>query len=179
MRPTATSGFSLIEVLVAIVVLSIGVLGVVAVQTLGVRANHDALLRSQALALASDMVERMHANRPAVAAMAYADVDSAGGAISCATPPSPYCEEQAAGPAEPCTPQQMAQHDQYVVFCGYPASSGRAGGVQDLLPGGRLRVECLDAPCTALSRHRVTVSWQSRNSEGDVETASVRIAFTP
>jgi len=56
-------GFTLLEVLVAVVVLSIGLLGLAGLQAVGLRSNHSATLRSQATALAYDIVDRMRANR--------------------------------------------------------------------------------------------------------------------
>jgi len=66
-------GFSLIEVLVALLVLSIGLLGLAALQVQGLRFNHDALVRTQATNLAYDIVDRMRANRANVAAYTAAD----------------------------------------------------------------------------------------------------------
>jgi type IV pilus assembly protein PilV len=56
-------GFTLLEVLVAIVVLSIGLLGLAGLMASSVRNNHSAYQRTQAAWLAYDMVDRMRANR--------------------------------------------------------------------------------------------------------------------
>lgn len=56
------SGVSLIEVLVAMMILSIGLLGIAALQAQGLRFNHDAYVRTQATNLAYDIVDRMRAN---------------------------------------------------------------------------------------------------------------------
>lgn len=58
-------GFTLLEVLVAVIVLSIGLLGLAGLQAVGLRSNHSATLRSQSTALAYDIVDRMRANRAA------------------------------------------------------------------------------------------------------------------
>lgn len=68
------SGFTLIEVLVAVLVLSIGLLGLAGLQTTSLRNNNSAYMRSQAAILAYDMSDRMRANRDAAAAGAY-DLD--------------------------------------------------------------------------------------------------------
>lgn len=65
MNPKLAAGFSLIEVLVALVVLSVGLLGLAALQTNAVEFNRDAYLRSQATILAYDIADRMRANREA------------------------------------------------------------------------------------------------------------------
>jgi len=58
-------GFTLIEALVALVVLSIGLLGVAALQLTSLRSNHSSAMRSQATFLAYDIIDRMRANREA------------------------------------------------------------------------------------------------------------------
>ena len=59
------SGSSLIEVLITVLVLSIGLLGMATLQFDAVKLNHDSLLRSQAVNLAYDMSERIRSNRSA------------------------------------------------------------------------------------------------------------------
>ena len=58
-------GFSLIEVLVAMLLLSIGLLGVAGMQALSVQMNVSAGQSSQATFLGYDIVDRMRANRMA------------------------------------------------------------------------------------------------------------------
>ena len=57
------AGFSLIEVLVAIVVLSFGLLGMVGLQAASLQANRDARLQSTAILLARDLAEAMRGNK--------------------------------------------------------------------------------------------------------------------
>jgi type IV pilus assembly protein PilV len=57
-------GFTLLEVLVAIVVLSIGLLGLAGLMASSLRNNHSAYYRSQATWLAYDVIDRMRTNRP-------------------------------------------------------------------------------------------------------------------
>ncbi len=66
-------GFSLIEVLVALLVLAIGLLGLAALQAQGLRFNHDAYVRTQATHIAYDIVDRMRANSANAAAYTVAD----------------------------------------------------------------------------------------------------------
>lgn len=65
------AGFTLLEVLVALVVLSIGLLGLSGLQATSLRNNHSAFLRSQATILSNDIVDRMRANRDAATAGSY------------------------------------------------------------------------------------------------------------
>ncbi|HQT31470.1 MAG TPA: type IV pilus modification protein PilV [Thiobacillus sp.] len=57
------SGFTLLEVLVAILVLSIGLLGLAGLMASSIRNNHSAYQRTQATWLAYDMIDRMRVNR--------------------------------------------------------------------------------------------------------------------
>lgn len=58
-------GFTLVEILVALVVISVGLLGVAALHAWSLRNTYDALVRSHASALACDIADRMRANRTA------------------------------------------------------------------------------------------------------------------
>lgn len=64
-RAARARGFTLIESLVALLVLSIGLLGIAAMQLASLQANNGAFQRTQATFLAQDMADRMRANRTA------------------------------------------------------------------------------------------------------------------
>lgn len=55
-------GFSMVEVLVALLVLSIGLLGIAGLQLTSVRANQSAYLRGQAVMLAQQALDRVRSN---------------------------------------------------------------------------------------------------------------------
>lgn len=57
------SGFSLMEVLIAMLILSIGLLGLAALQATSLKTNQEAYQRTQATFLAYDMIDRIRANR--------------------------------------------------------------------------------------------------------------------
>lgn len=56
------SGFTLLEVLVAIVIFSIGLMGIAGLQVKGMRFTHDSQLRAIAVAQAETMADRMRAD---------------------------------------------------------------------------------------------------------------------
>jgi type IV pilus assembly protein PilV len=60
--PRRQRGLSLIEVLVAIVIISLGLLGMAGLQASGLRTSQSAFYRAQAAQFANDMAERMRAN---------------------------------------------------------------------------------------------------------------------
>ena len=55
-------GFSLVEVLVAVLIMGVGVLGVTGLQMVSLQNNRDALLRSEALQMAYDIMDRIRVN---------------------------------------------------------------------------------------------------------------------
>ncbi|NND54089.1 MAG: type IV pilus modification protein PilV [Gammaproteobacteria bacterium] len=87
-------GFTLLESLISLVVLSIGMLGIAALYVEGLRAGRTALYRTTAVTLAADLMDRIRANRGALVAYAGA-------------PGLNNCVNQ----ANDCTPAEMAAHD--------------------------------------------------------------------
>jgi type IV pilus assembly protein PilV len=72
-RQRASRGVTLIEVLVTMVILSVGLLGIAGLQLKGMQANRGAFYTSQAAFLATDVLDRMRTNRPtALSTGAYA-----------------------------------------------------------------------------------------------------------
>lgn len=80
--PNLQRGFTLVEILVAVLVLAIGLLGLAGLQATTMRFNHSAYMRSQATNLAYDIADRMRVNR------AKADDGDYDGAIE---DPPPAC----------------------------------------------------------------------------------------
>jgi len=91
------SGFTLIEVLVSVLVLSIGLVGVAALQGVSLKNTQSAFMRSQATALAYDVADRMRANVIAARTGLY-DPDTAAAVTACKSTTG-------------CTAQDMAKHD--------------------------------------------------------------------
>ncbi|GMQ96709.1 MAG: type IV pilus modification protein PilV [Gammaproteobacteria bacterium] len=60
--PGRSRGFTLIEVMVTLLILTIGLLGVAAMQVQGLKFNHDSYLRTQISNLATDIADRMRMN---------------------------------------------------------------------------------------------------------------------
>jgi type IV pilus assembly protein PilV len=162
MLPTRTqTGFSLLEVLIALVVLSIGLLAHLKVQALGVRASTDANLRTQATFLVNDMMERMRANRETSTSDTYALIDYA--AIDCSADPPKICSEGTAGAAVDCTADELAGEDALQWFC----------SVSSTLPGGNVAVAFADPS------YSIQVSWDGLDEDGNVQTQNVSATFIP
>ncbi len=115
------AGFTLVEVMVTVAVMSFGLLGLAALQSTGVRGNDNAYARSQAALLASDIVDRMRANRGAAQTTgAYDHV------LGAAPPNAGDCTVNV------CTPAQMASYDVSTWLATLAAS----------LPGGDGSIAC-------------------------------------
>jgi len=87
---------SLVEVLVSVVIMSVGILGVAGIQVVSLQQNRSSIFRAEALQLANDILDRLRANR----AQDYAGVnfiDSPPGITVCT--------------AAVCTPAQMRSYD--------------------------------------------------------------------
>lgn len=71
-------GFTLLEVLVALAILSIGLLGLASMLTKGMRFNHQAYVRTQSTYIAYDLMDRMRANSSAGASYVFTADDFPG-----------------------------------------------------------------------------------------------------
>lgn len=101
------SGFSMIELLVAVLVMGIGVLGITGLQVISLQNNRGALLRSEAVILAYDIMDRIRANPVgAPAGSSYAGIGL--------NQPPPAAADCNAGT---CTSAQMVLFDQAVWKC--------------------------------------------------------------
>jgi type IV pilus assembly protein PilV len=145
---TRSGGFTLLEVLVALFVLSIGLLGLAALQTTSFRYNTDSYLRTQATLLAYDIMDRMRANVSAVNAGSYdAPTTAAATAAIAAFQSCSSCECD----TNSCTPTNLAIYDLGTWYLRQ----------QKLLPGA------VDSPATiardASNKITITMRWTERD----------------
>jgi len=84
-------GFSMIEVLIALVVLAIGLLGLALLQTMNLRYTKNAQQRTLAVNLASELLDTMRANRSEIEAYAMVRTD-----FDSWVPPTGGCDSIAA-----------------------------------------------------------------------------------
>ncbi len=90
-RRRNAGGFSMIEVLIALVVLAFGLLGLALLQTMNLRYTKSANQRTQAVNLAGELLDMMRSNRSELAAYVITDTDLSG-----VTVPADGCAAQAA-----------------------------------------------------------------------------------
>ncbi len=114
------SGFSLMEVLVTVLVISIGLLGLAVLQAQALKNNSQAYVRTQAVLRGYDLAERMRANPKGFRQGAYATVAAGGGAgvggAAAASAPMEDGTDGGSGGAKDCAtaqcnPVELARYD--------------------------------------------------------------------
>ncbi|HVY81705.1 MAG TPA: type IV pilus modification protein PilV [Steroidobacteraceae bacterium] len=158
-------GLTLIECMIALVVLAIGLLGMAGLILRGLRAGHDALLRTQAVNLVTDMAERIRANPAAAGAYDCASYTGAPRAQECAS------TETAAGAN--CTASELAEDDlarwQDAARAALPLAQATCAANVEYTAAS-----AIDAP----ARYRVSVSWIERG-EPELATYSSDLLLVP
>lgn len=153
-------GFALIEVMVAVVVLAIGVLGASAMQLVAMRVRYESQLLSNAAQMASAMADRMRAN-PGQIAAAYLSLDYDAHSEPAPARPARQCW------AEACDSASLADADIHDLKRQVAAQ----------LPAGRVRI-CRDAGMWASGQLRwsceggvgapvvIKIGWRGKNPDG-------------
>lgn len=96
-------GFTLLEVMISIAILAVGMLGIAGLNMVSIEHNNAAYLRSQAVTITQDIVERMRNNPDAVDNGAFDSLDS----DDISSVPNSDCLTDASG----CTSTQLATID--------------------------------------------------------------------
>jgi type IV pilus assembly protein PilV len=76
--PRAQRGFNLLEVLVALFIITVGLLGLAGMQVAAQQAELEAYQRAQAMVLMNDIVDRINTNRKAATCYAVTTVSASG-----------------------------------------------------------------------------------------------------
>lgn len=167
------SGFSLIEILISLLVLSVGLMGLGGLQLASLKSSNNAHLRTVASLAATDLADRIRANPDAMEKGLYAD---SLGKSDCTQRRPKLCENGTA-----CNSEELATYDLFRVSCGADSGAGRGGGALLDLPDATLSVECA-APCTRDVEHIVTVRWNEVDGvdeDTEVEARSFEMRFVP
>lgn len=149
-------GFTILEVLIALLVFSLGLLGMAGLLVISVKTNHSAYLRTQAAFMAQSMGDRMRANVPQVWAGAY---DGTYTGTTGTTDPCPS--------GTPCTRANVATRDlaQYETQLGdqLPNASSTIACAPDGTVSVSLSEQAGGAPYTGTCH--ITVSWSEATLE--------------
>ena len=155
--PRGARGVSLIEVLVAIVIFSLGLLGAALMQLKGSTFTKEATSRTMAVLQARSLADRMQSNPTALAE--YATASSSGGIPTV----------QACSSGSPCTATQVADNDiaewlnQIKAAAPQSASGTNFGQVKNNGDG----------------TYTITVSWNGLLDLGSGSDVSESVLFVP
>lgn len=153
MRTAKQTGSSLVEVMVALFVLAIGLLGILALQSKSMQYNQSAHIYSQAIYLANDIAERIRSN-PSVASdyeIAAGEEISEGG----------DCRINA------CSPSDLVKWDRYQFYT----------NIKSALPAGEISIVEIavppppTTPAPAAQLFRIQISFDDSRSEGKARTS--------
>lgn len=150
-------GVGLIEVLVALLLLAVGVLGYSILQLRAVDASGEALSRSQGMLILRSLAENMRANSEAqdnypAAVRSYTNITTVP------NPPSPSCFN----PAVACTPIQMANYDAFMA-----ARSAFEIGMNITMD------DCPGVSVSPIKRQCLFISWGSTSLSATNTAANV------
>jgi len=146
-------GFSLLEVLVALLVLSIGLLGLAALQITSLELGTNSLFRTQATVAAYDILDRMRGNPTGFLANAYeipndTTFNTKIAAYTTCKVDTCHCETSA------CDPTNLALYD---IGRWYEL-------VKNTLPGAETRMPFIDRNGTT-REVTITIRWVEKDSE--------------
>jgi len=167
-------GLTLIEVLVTLVITSIGLMGLVSLQMQALKATQDTGNRSQAMWVFNDLVNRIRANETVSASYIT------NGNVDCGAQPAAICSNYNDGNATTnaanCTTAQLAAWDVFEVACGAPRNVSVRGNPIADLPGAALNITCLNAGCGNGDPLVVTLTWRARTDINEITGSAQRNA---
>jgi type IV pilus assembly protein PilV len=170
----AQTGFSLIEILISLLILSIGLLGLGGLQLSSLKNTNNAHFRTVASLAATDLIDRMRANPLGVESNLYT---ANLGIEDCDVNLSKVCEA-----GVECAADELATYDLFRVNCGVSAGVYQTGGIQYDLPQASLAVGCTAAACTTGIEHSIRVSWNEPDDDDEdagVQARSYDLSFIP
>lgn len=153
-RSTPQSGVSLIEILVTLVIVTLGLLGLVGMQSKLQTSEMEAYQRSQALLLLNDMASRLSSNRSNASAYATG---------------APVSAPLGAGATCPTAVTTLVQRD-LREWCQSLQGAGEIVGTNTnvgTLLGGR---GCVEA---SSNEYRITVAWQGLTPLSDASSTDL------
>jgi type IV pilus assembly protein PilV len=159
------AGFTLIEVLITVTVVSVGLLAVAGLQAMAKKANYDAVQRSTAASLGQSIIERIRANPTQGAAYAGSDISESAPTSSQICNPAPNAALPATAGAA-CTAAQTAQADRYAwsqeLFGAAEAVPASGSVAADTNLGGLQHATgCITlSSCGALNIYTVAIAWR-------------------
>ena len=156
MRNRTSRGFSLVEVLIALIIMSVGMLGIAGLYVQSMQAGRTSMLRHHAITLAGDVADRIRAN------------PTAGAAYAAAAGQDNNCVAQNAN----CDVAQMAAHDIFL---------WQAQALEFLPPmgDGTQQVEVIFNAGTLPPSYQITIRWDEPTPDNVPPQYSLTIPVNP
>ncbi len=149
----------MVEVLVALVVMSVGMLGIAALYVTTLQAKTTSLSRMQAVNLAHDMADRIRANPNTTAASNYTFTESS---TATATPGVLCVNNTTTAPSANCTADQLATYELFQW----------SNLALNTLPGTVKRsIATTEATPTTPAIYLITLKWTEPNTSGELTYA--------
>jgi len=146
-----SAGFTMLEMLIALLVLSIGLLGVATLQSRGQQFNQIGYLRTQATFLAYDIMDRIRINSD------QNTINGNGDNGTYALNPTTLTQDC---DQSDCTPQDLVIYD---LIKWHEL-------VQNTLPGGNADINWGDVDSNGVNEYAITIEWTNIiNREEDAE----------
>ena len=152
-----SAGFTMVEVLVSMIIFSVGLIGIAKMQVVAKQSNYDAVQRVAATSIAEDLLSRMRSNHEVLSDYVSNTGSTTLGSNSISTQPSPNCSS-----GSTCTATQLAAHDLWEIeqlldgVTELDASSNKTGGIN-------LPTMCITGDSTGASGvYTVTVVWRGK-----------------
>lgn len=167
-----SKGMSLIEVLVALLVFAVGIVGFAALQLKSVRQIEETYSRSQAMSIAHDFIERARVNFSEESKEYYETASSWSGLLN--DPGSCVVTGERPENTDACTSRKMAEADVYEVRT----------SVATLLLNGRMSfAECESVYCVTVAWGETSLADCDQGSFADGERQSdshcIKVEFIP
>ncbi len=161
-------GISLLEVLISVLVLSVGLLGLGKLQLFSLKGSNNAHFRTIASILAADLGDRMRINSDGVALAKYAITSSESTSICAASTPK-LCVGSSL-----CSATELATFDLYQVSCGIKSGLHESLGLKNLLPSATMSIDCGGLVCNTGVQHTITIHWEETDNFDADESGQVR-----
>lgn len=149
-------GFSLVEVLIALIIMSVGMLGIAGLYVQSMQAGRTSMLRHHAVTLAGDVADRIRVN------------PTAGAAYTAATGTNNNCVAQGAN----CNIAQMAAHDIFLW-------QAQAASFLPVFANGAQQVQIAFDATTIPPTYTILVQWDEPTPDGVVPSYTLDIPVNP
>lgn len=159
--PDNERGVGMLEVLITLFIMSVGLLGLAAMQTTSLKDSGDAIQRSKAVLFVADIIDRMRANPGGMADYAVTLTQNVNNwaANNCIDSYSDQ-HDTISGSATNCTAQEMARYDVYLWKEALNPSVTEEKGSG--LPNGQGSIQAVAGVTGAFT---ITVQWSPRTGD--------------